>query len=159
MTVSPDGQEDARRMDRDGVPRARIAREPRLSRNTVAKYADVQDMSPKPPIGQKRAHRATDEIAQWIDAILTDDLCAPKRQRHTASRIFDRAVEEKGYAGSCPSIRRHVATWKEGHAQGPRDGLPGLGWAPGTAQVDFGNFRATVAGRVAHVREKKAVRT
>lgn len=149
MTVSLDEQENIRRMDRDGIPRARIARELHLSRNTVAKYADSQDMSPKPPIGQRRAHRATDEIAQWIDAILTDDLCAPKKQRHTASRIFDRAAEEKGYAGSYSSTRGHVATWKKEHVQGPRDGFPGLGWAPGTAQVDFGNFTAQIAGKPA----------
>lgn len=149
MTASLDEQEDIRRMDRDGVPRARIARELRLSRDTVAKHADSQDVSPKPPIGQKRAHRATDEMAQWIDAILTDDLCAPKKQRHTASRILDRAVEGKGHAGSYSSIRRHVATWKKGHAQGPRDGFLELRWAPGTAQVDFGNLAAKVAGKPA----------
>jgi DNA-binding NarL/FixJ family response regulator len=40
MTVSLDEQEDIRRMDRDGVPRARIARELHLSRNTVQKYAE-----------------------------------------------------------------------------------------------------------------------
>lgn len=42
---------------------------------------------------------------------------------------------------------QYVAAWRGEHAQGPRDGYPGLEWAPGTAQVDFGNFRATVAGR------------
>ncbi len=147
MAVPLDEQGDVRRMDRDGVPRARIAREPRLSRNAVAKCADSQDMSPEPPIGQKRAHRATDEIAQWIDAILTDDLCAPKKQRHTASRILDRAVEEKGYAGSHSSIRRHVATWKKEHVRGPGDGFPGLAWAPGAAQADFGDFTAQIAGK------------
>lgn len=40
MTVPPDGQGYARRMDGDGVPRSRIARELRVSRNTVARYAE-----------------------------------------------------------------------------------------------------------------------
>lgn len=52
-----------------------------------------------------------------------------------------------GYEGSYSSIRRYVAAWRGDHAQGPRDGYLELEWAPGTAQVDFGNFRATVAGR------------
>lgn len=53
MTVSLDEQEDIRRMDRDGVPRSRIARELGVSRNTVAKYADMPDMSPEPPLARR----------------------------------------------------------------------------------------------------------
>jgi len=146
MTVSLDEQEDIRRMDRDGVPRAQIARELHLSRNTVAKYADSEDMSPKPPIAQRRAHPATDGIARWIDAILEGDLAVPRKQRHTARRIFDRAVAEKGYSGSYSSVRKYVAAWKKERLQGPRDGFLELVWAPGTAQADFGNFVASIAG-------------
>ena len=36
--------------------------------------------------------------------------------------------------------------WREGHVPAPREGYLGLEWGPGTAQVDFGNFRARVAG-------------
>jgi hypothetical protein len=56
-------------------------------------------------------------------------------------------VDEMGYEGSYSSTGRYVAAWRGEHAQGPRDGYLEPGWAPGTAQVDFGNFRATVAGR------------
>ena len=147
MTVSPGEQEDIRRMDRDGVPRSRIARELGVSRNTVAKYADMRDMSPEPPLVRRRARPATDGLSRWIDAILEADLSVPRKQRHTAKRVYDRAVDEMGYEGSYSSIRRYVAAWRGEHAQGPRDGYLELEWAPGTAQVDFGNFRATVAGR------------
>ena len=58
MTVSLDVQEDIRRMDRDGATRADIARELHLSRNTVRKYADMEDMSPEPPASQERPHPA-----------------------------------------------------------------------------------------------------
>ena len=134
-------------MDRDGVPRSRIARELGVSRNTVAKYADMRDMSPEPPLVRRRARPATDGLSRWIDAILEADLSVPRKQRHTAKRVYDRAVDEMGYEGSYSSIRRYVAAWRGEHAQGPRDGYLELEWAPGTAQVDFGNFRATVAGR------------
>ena len=146
MTVSLDEQEDIRRMDRDGATRADIARELHLSRNTVRKYADMEDMSPEPPAGQERPHPATDGIAGWIDSILEADLAVPRKQRHTAKRIYDRAVAEKGYSGSYPSIRRYVSGWKREHVQGPKDGFLELRWAPGTAQVDFGNFVATIGG-------------
>ena len=92
MTVSLDEQEDIRRMDRDGATRADIARELHLSRNTVRKYADMEDMSPEPPVGQERPHPATDGIAGWIDSILEADLAVPRKQRHTAKRIYDRCV-------------------------------------------------------------------
>lgn len=146
MTVPLDEQEGVGRMDGDGIPRARIARELRLSRNAVARYADIQDMSPRAPVSKGRARRATDGIAPWIDAMLQADLLAPKKQRHTALRILDRAVEERGHAGSYSSIRGYVAAWKAEHAQGPGEGFLELVWTPGTAQVDFGDLAAKVAG-------------
>lgn len=103
-------RESIRRMDGDGVPRARIARGLNPSRNTVSKFADRQGTSPKPPIGQERARRATDEMARWVDAMPTDGLCAPRKRRCAASRVLGRAVEGKGCAGSYPSTRGHVAT-------------------------------------------------
>lgn len=40
-----------------------------------------------------------------------------------------------------------MARWREANASAsPRDGYLELGWAPGAAQVDFGNFRCEVAG-------------
>ena len=56
-------------MDAVGVPRAEIARRLSLSRNTVAKYADMADMSPAAPEARPRARRALGpEDAAWIDA-------------------------------------------------------------------------------------------
>ena len=47
MTVPLDTRQDIREMDAWGVPRAEIARDLDLSRNTVRKYADQEDLSPK----------------------------------------------------------------------------------------------------------------
>ena len=44
MTVPLDMMNDIRSMDAGGVPRAEIARRLGVSRNTVAKYADMDDM-------------------------------------------------------------------------------------------------------------------
>ena len=54
MTVPLDTRNDIRSMDADGVPRAEIARRLRVSRNTVAKYADMEDMSPAAPVPARR---------------------------------------------------------------------------------------------------------
>ena len=147
MTVPLDTRQDIREMDAAGVPRAEIARRLGLSRSTVAKYADAEDMSPSAPLPQERPHPATDAHAAWIDSVLESDLGAPRKQRHTARRIYDRLVAERGYEGSYSSVRRHVAAWRREHARASGgDGYLELEWAPGTAQVDFGNFRAVLAG-------------
>ena len=65
---------------RGGVPRAEIARRLHLSRNTVAHYADMNDMSPEPPIPAHRVRPAIDPHIDWIDSLLEADLSAPRKQ-------------------------------------------------------------------------------
>ncbi|WP_346676212.1 hypothetical protein [Enorma phocaeensis] len=112
MTVPLDVRNDIRSMDAEGVPRAEIARRLRLSRNTVAKYADMEDLSPEPPAPADRPHPAIDPHAAWIDGVLEADLGAPRKQRHTAKRIYDRLVEERRYEGSYSAVQRHVREWR-----------------------------------------------
>lgn len=50
MTVPLDIRNDIRAIDVEGVPRAEIAQGLGVSRNTVAKYADMEDMSPAAPV-------------------------------------------------------------------------------------------------------------
>ena len=55
-----------------------------------------------------------------------------RKQRHTAKRIFDRLVDERGYGGSYASVCRYVARWREANAPAsPRDGYLELERAPG----------------------------
>ena len=146
MTVPLDTRNDIRSMDADGVPRAEIARRLRVSRNTVAKYADMEDMSPAAPVPARRERPALGEHAGWVESVLEADLGAPRKQRHTARRIYDRLVEERGYAGSYSTVQRFVREWRLARSAGAGEGYLELEWAPGTCQVDFGNFRAVVAG-------------
>lgn len=145
MTVPLDTRHDIRELDARGTPRAEIARRLGLSRNTVAKYADMEDMSPAAPVPAARAHPALAGLEGWIGSILEADLGAPRKRRHTAKRTCDRAVEERGCAGSYATVCRYVADWRASRPA-PSDGCLELDWAPGTAQVDYGNFEAAVAG-------------
>ena len=146
MTMPLQTQHDMREMDARGVARAEIARGLGVSRNTVAKYADMEDMSPAPPLPAERARPSLAGHEEWIDSVLAADLGAPRKQRHTATRIYDRLVAERGYSGSYSSVCRHVAEWRAGRAAAG-GGFLELEWAPGTAQVDYGNFAAVLAGR------------
>ena len=146
MTVPLDVRNDIREMDAGGVPRSEIARRLHVSRNTVAKYADMGDLSPEPPLPADRPHPATDAHAGWIGGVLEADLGAPRKQRHTAKRIYDRLVGERGYEGSYSSVRRHVREWRLRRAAGAGDGYLEPGWALGTPLAPPGDLGGGAAG-------------
>lgn len=146
MTVSPDVQQCIRRMDADGAGPTEIAKTLGVCRNSAYKYSRMEDLSPQPPVAERRKRPAIDRYADFIVGILVDDRSVPGRQRHSAQKIFDRLVAEQGYAGSYPTVCRFVREWKLAQEQSPRDGFLELDWAPGTMQADHGTFTATVAG-------------
>lgn len=129
MAVPLDTRNDIRSTGADGVPRAEIARRLGVSRNTVAKYADMEDMSPAAPVLAARGRRALEGHEAWLAATLEDDLSAPRKQRHTARRLCDRLVAERGYGGSYSTVRRLARDWRLARSAGGGRGLPGAGVA------------------------------
>ena len=100
MTVPLDDVNDIRAMDAAGVPRAEIARRLGLSRNTVAKYADMADMSPAALEPRSRRARTPDPTTPHGSMPFSRPIRAHlAKQRHTAKRIYDRLVAERGYKG------------------------------------------------------------
>lgn len=84
-----------------------IARDSGHSRRTIKKllFSEFSSYSqrtsqPFPILGS----RFRDLIEQW----LKEDQAAPKKQRHTARRIFNRLVSEHQFSGSESTIRRYV---------------------------------------------------
>ncbi|WP_195544679.1 hypothetical protein [Collinsella aerofaciens] len=108
MTVPLDTVNDIRSMDAAGRSRSEIARVLHVSRNTVAKYADMEDMSPAAPMPRRRGRPALEGNEEWVAGVLEADLGAPRKQRHTARRIYDRLVAERGYGGSYSTVQRFV---------------------------------------------------
>ena len=53
-------------------------------------------------------HPVLEKHRETIEAWLKEDRENPKKQRHTARRIYARLVEEEGYAGSEVTVRRYV---------------------------------------------------
>ncbi|RYQ22748.1 integrase [Bifidobacterium pseudolongum subsp. globosum] len=144
MAIAMPIQQDIRRYDRQGMPHARIARELGVDRGTVAKYARQEDCSPQPK-RDRRFGRKTDAYAALIDQMLEADRMMPRKQRHTARRIFDRLVAEHGFDGSYSVVRHNVKEWRETNRESS-DGYLRLEWDPGVMQVDFGVALADVAG-------------
>jgi transposase len=87
--------------------------------------------------------------AAWIDDVLLTDKTKPRKQRHTARRIYDRLVAERGYTGGSSTVRRHVARRKRELRIGqPAVYIP-LAHPPGRdAQVDWGEALVRIAGQV-----------
>jgi len=138
--------ENIRALDARGVSGRQIAEQLGVSRDSVAKYVAAQDFSPTPPKPTSRPARCvlaglTDEITEW----LTGDLQKPRKQRHTAKRVFDRLRAEHGYRGSYSPVQRFVKAFKAGHRT-VGEGFLELTWPAGSAQVDFGQAEASVAG-------------
>ena len=77
-----------------------------------------------------------------IDRILEDDLRLPKKQRHTAKRIFERLRDEYGFGGRYTRVKDYVRE----HRRLSREMFLPLSHAPGHAQCDFGEALVIVGG-------------
>ncbi len=135
--------------EREGWSVRRIAREFRMSRKTVTKYLNRASTDPVPQYQRHQPARAPqmDAYRVVIDAWLTDDLDAPRKQRHTAHRIWQRLHTEYGATVAESTVRHYVA--------GRRRVLQPLGQAafldlefdPGEmAQVDWGTVHIVLNG-------------
>ena len=144
MTVPTPIQQRIRILDARGVSWRRIAREVGVSRQTVRKYAQLEDCSPKPPV-RAESRSKLDPYKPLIDKWLEADRFMPRKQRHTARRVYDRLVAEQGFDGSYPIVQRYVKRWRQEHRV-PGEGYLELEWSPGVMQVDFGLAQAAVAG-------------
>jgi transposase len=129
----------------DGKSEREIARELGFSRNTVSRLLKTQagekrqyqlkQAKPKPTLGQ---------YEHWIAEVLAADEQAPRKQRHTARRIYERLKTEFGYTGSERGIRGLVAQLKK---KQPEVFLP-LAFQPGEmAQVDWAEVTVNLGGQ------------
>ncbi len=81
-----------RRLNSKGWSNRRIARELKHCKKTVSSVLNGGDGSaPSYKLKNPRPKRViTPEVEAWIEQILREDAFAPRRQRHTARRIYNR---------------------------------------------------------------------
>src|SRR5512135_616331 len=82
-----------------------------------------------------------------VHQILKDDQKAPRKQRHTARRIYQRLRDEHGYQGGLTIVKDAVRAWRRSHAEV----FVLLAHRPGEAQVDFGQAEVILDGQAAQV--------
>jgi transposase len=95
----------------------------------------------------RRPRPAIDPYAQVIDGWLLADREVPRKQRHTARRIWQRLVAEHGATLAEVTVSRYVAQRRaelgldKVEVMVPQAHLPGA-----EAEVDFAEFHAVIAG-------------
>ncbi len=77
-----------------------------------------------------------------LERILAEDLDAPRKQRHTVRRLFQRLRDEHGYTGGLTVVQDAIREWRQSRQE---VFLP-LSHPPGEAQVDFGEAVVELAG-------------
>ncbi|HIG31156.1 MAG TPA: hypothetical protein EYQ50_26480 [Verrucomicrobiales bacterium] len=82
-----------------------------------------------------------------IRQILRDDLKNPKKQRHTAKRIWERMRDEEGYSGGYSSVKQIVRKIQQTN----QEVFMPLKHLPGEAQVDFGFALVNISNRLEKV--------
>jgi transposase len=126
---------------RDGLSQREIARRYGIDRKTVAKA-----LKHSVPPGYRRSkpirRPKLDPFIAIIDQILEQDKLLPKKQRHTAKRLFERLRDEYGFQGGITIVTDYVREQK----RRLREVFVPLSHAPGHAQVDFGEAFAVIGG-------------
>lgn len=120
---------------------AQIGRIVNCDWRTVRKYIDKEDFSPQPPLPSSEIMHTSklDEFKPIIDEWLTADKKAPRKQRHTAKRIYNRLCNETlGFTCSYRLVAEYVSQRKLELNLKKQKGYIPLLHQPGSAQADFG---------------------
>lgn len=124
-----------------------VAKRLGISRQTVKKYWKGETMPGVRKEYTRTTSVVTPEVQGFIKAcFLEDKALGVRKQTHTAKRIYDRLVAEKGFNGSYSSIRSAVHEMKEQFVPAQAD-MP-LEFAPGdAAQIDWGSVTVYLCGK------------
>ena len=138
--------EHIRRDKREGGASIRgLARRHRVHRRTVRQALRSALPPPRKPASPSAprlgAHRAT--IREWLVA----DMSAPRKQRHTARRIWQRLVDERGATVAESTVRAYVGRVRRELESGRVTvTIPQLHPPGEEAEVDFGGVSVWLDG-------------
>jgi len=121
---------------RDGMSIRQIARRYAHSRRKIRQV--LQESEPRPyTLLKGRPAPRLDPYKALIDQILAADEQAPRKQRHTAAKLYRRLRDEEGYLGGYDQVRRYVGK----HRRDRRETFIPLTHPPGRRlEADFGHI-------------------
>ena len=129
----------------EGLSKREIIRRERIHWETLNKALTHSE----PPGYRMKAPRPKPKIGPYlecIEQIIKKDKSYPKKQRHTAKRIFER-IKEMGYTGGYTQVKEAVREIK----RLKREVFMPLIHRPGEAQVDFGYALVKMFGQLRKV--------
>ena len=100
----------------DGMSGRQIARDFGISRDSVRKmlaYSAPPGYRRTAAIKRPKLDAYADQIDQW----LVEDKGRPRKQRHTAKRIFDRLRDECGFDGGYTIVKDYEPSFVQSNAQ------------------------------------------
>ena len=134
-----------RRVLVEGVSRRQVQRETGLHWKTLTKILGHSE----PPGYRQKAPRAKKKLGPYLERIgqiPKEDKALPKKQRHTAKRIFER-LRAEGYVGGYSVVKEAVRELEQKN----REVFVPLAHEPGEAQVDFGQALVKMNGHLRKV--------
>jgi transposase len=124
-----------------------LARRHGVHRRTVR-----QALTDATPPARKAPERLAPATGPYVDLVrrwLLEDQAAPRKQRHTARRIWQRLIEEEQARIGESTVRNLVARLRlEIGADRCQVMVPQIHPPAAEAEVDFGEFAASIAGQV-----------
>ena len=143
MVITVEIYKQIRRMRLQGMSQRQIATSLHISRNTVRKYWDGDSVPWERKNYSREATILTEDVAAFVRHCLEEDTRSPKKQRHTAKRIYDRLVDELGFTGGETTVRRLVSQLREKR----QEAFVPLSFPPGDAmQIDWGEATVYLSG-------------
>src|SRR5271156_3012011 len=123
----------------EGQPKRQVMREEGLAWDTLKK---ILAHSAPPGYRQKRERRKRKlgEHWDWMEQVLAGDKQVPRKQRHTAKRLWDRLKAERGFRDGYTAVKEAV---RELSRRSQEVFMP-LSHRPGTMQMDFGQALARI---------------
>lgn len=141
ITVEVYGQ--IRKMRLEGMSQRQIAAELHISRNTVKKYWDGDKVPWERKDYSREASVVTNEVITFVRQCLNEDEHSPRKQHHTARRIYERLVSECSFSSGETTIRRLVRELREKQ----QEAFVPLAFPAGDAlQIDWGEATIYLKG-------------